>query len=60
MKTWRSNHLVLPRERGLEITLLCWNEGSKSPYYAGIMLDALATYYAQNYAGIIRTGLLTS
>ena len=21
--------------------------------YAGIMLDALATYYAQNYAGII-------
>ena len=27
-------------------------------YYAGIMLDAFSTYYAQNYAGIIGAGLL--
>ena len=28
-------------------------------YYAGIMLDALTTYYAQNYTGIIGLGLVT-
>ena len=27
-------------------------------YYAGIMLDALGTYYAQNYAGIIDRSLI--
>ena len=27
-------------------------------YYAGIMLDALPSYYAQNYAGIIGSSLL--
>ena len=26
-------------------------------YYAGIMLDALHTYYAKNYTGIIDSGL---
>ena len=28
-------------------------------YYAGIMLNAFATYYAHNYAGIIGSSLLT-
>ena len=28
-------------------------------YYAGIMLNALTTYYAQNYTGIIGLGLVT-
>ena len=30
----------------------------KLPYYASIMLDDLELYYAQNYAGINRQGLL--
>jgi len=30
----------------------------KSPYYAGICSYAACTYYAQNYAGIIRQGLI--
>ena len=29
----------------------------KLPYYAGVMLDALELYYAQNYACIIHQGL---
>ena len=27
-------------------------------YYAGIMLNAFATYYAHNYAGIINSSLV--
>ena len=34
--------------------------GKFSPYYAGIMLNTFATYYAQNYAGIIGSNLLNS
>ena len=30
----------------------------KLPYYGSIMLHALELYYAQNYAGIIRQGLI--
>ena len=29
-------------------------------YYAGIMLNAFATYYAHNYAGIIGSSLIYS
>ena len=28
-------------------------------YYAGIMLNAFTTHYAQNYAGIIGSSLIT-
>ena len=33
--------------------VLCW-------YYAGIMLDALPSYYAEIYAGIIGSSLIYS
>ena len=41
-----------------------WTQGGvgamhkKFTYYAGIMLDAFSTYYAQNYASIIGAGLI--
>ena len=45
----------LSRKRKIEKPVTTYADNL--PYYAGIMLNAFVSYYAQNYAGIICQGL---